>query len=281
MFVNSQRVSRAKVEAVYATGKHTTAQLASFLGVSRRTVFRRLESLSSGEFRPTAPKGNVVAMMDASYWGRSFGVVVIKDYRTRKVLWHKFIEKKETLADYCEGMEAIHALGYEVDAIVADGLKGLRDRFPDIPFQLCQFHMQQYIRIKLTLNPKTPAAIELLALSRLLCRTDKESFTGQFKDWEARWKPYVSEMTVNEEGKKYRTHQRLWSAYSSLRRNMPWLWTWYDNPKLGIPNTNNALEGLNSAMKRILVRHSGISLERRKALIVAFLKGHNPLGDKE
>lgn len=281
LFVNPRKVSTEDVINAYSDGLSTTAKVAGHLGISRRTVCRRLHGLDLQAPPPTTRRGKIITMMDASYWGRSFGVVIIKDYRSRKVLWHKFIERKESVADYCEGIEAVKALGYEIEAIVADGLKGLRNRFSDIPFQLCQFHMVQYIRIKLTNNPKTLAAIELLALSRLMCETDKESFCGLFNEWEDRWKSFASEKTVMADGKKYRTHQRLWSAYSSLRRNMPWLWTWYDNIQLGIPNTNNALEGLNSAMKRMLVRHSGLSINRRKELIVALLYRHNPLNLSE
>jgi len=42
--------------------------------------------------------------MDTTYWGRNFGVVIMKDSRTGKILWRKFIFRKETLADYKEGV---------------------------------------------------------------------------------------------------------------------------------------------------------------------------------
>jgi hypothetical protein len=54
---------------------------------------------------------------------------------------------------------------------------------------------------------------------------------------------------------------------------MPWLWTFYDYPEAGIPNTNNALERLNGIIKDLLRRHWGISLEKRKLLISEKLKG--------
>jgi hypothetical protein len=34
--------------------------------------------------------------MDATYWGRNFGVVIMKDFRTGKIIWRKFIFLKET-----------------------------------------------------------------------------------------------------------------------------------------------------------------------------------------
>ena len=36
---------------------------------------------------------------------------------------------------------------------------------------------------------------------------------------------------------------RLRSTYLSVKRNMPLLWTFYDYPKTGLPNTNNAQGG--------------------------------------
>ncbi len=52
---------------------------------------------------------------------------------------------------------------------------------------------------------------------------------------------------------------RLRSAYISLKRNMPLLWTFCDHPETGLPNTNNALEGLFSDLKTKVRVHSGIS----------------------
>ena len=37
--------------------------------------------------------------MDATYWGRMFGVVIMKDHISGRVLWYKFIDKKETITE--------------------------------------------------------------------------------------------------------------------------------------------------------------------------------------
>ena len=44
-------------------------------------------------------------MMDATYWGRRFGVVIFKDAIEGDVLLYKFIFKRETVADYKEGAD--------------------------------------------------------------------------------------------------------------------------------------------------------------------------------
>ena len=47
----------------------------------------------------------VVILMDATYWGRNFGVLLIVDAYRKRLLWRKFLDKKETIADYLEGIE--------------------------------------------------------------------------------------------------------------------------------------------------------------------------------
>jgi len=109
-----------------------------------------------------------------------------------------------------------------------------------------------------------------------LCHTDKESFTGALDAWHTKWGGFIKERAMGNDGKTHYVHKNTRSAYLSLRRNMPWLWTWYDNPNLNIPNTNNALESLNSDLKAKLNLHRDISIERRKALIQDLIISHSP-----
>jgi hypothetical protein len=55
---------------------------------------------------------------------------------------------------------------------------------------------------------------------------------------------------------------------------MPLLWTFYDHPETGLPNTNNALEAVFSDLKTKVRVHRGISRENRKKLIDEYLKRH-------
>lgn len=260
---------------MFATGTKRVADLAEELGKSERSIYRMLECHYT-ESLPEKHPCKVVLLMDATYWGRKFGVVIMKDANKGDVLWYKFITKKETLADYKEGIEWLKGCGFDIQAIVSDGLKGLREMFPEYKFQLCQFHQVMTIKTKLTLHPKLEASQELLALSRTLCHTDKESFIGRFSEWEKKWGTFLKERTVNADGSSHYTHKDLRSAWLSLKRNMPWLWTFYDYPELNIPNTNNGLESLNSDLKTKLALHRGLSKERRKVFIQDFLKANAP-----
>lgn len=275
-FINTKRPTEKDVLSLYTTGRYSAKDIAERLGIGERTVFRYLSKSTISENFCDEDARTISVLMDASYWGRNFGVVILKDNISGTVLWYKFIEHKERIDDYAEGIEYLESKGFSITGIVSDGLKGLRNRFSQYKFQHCQFHQIQTVRIKLTSNPKTEAAVELLNIVRQICHTDKESFVGSFKDWEAKWADFLKEKSTNEDGKSSYKHKRLRSAWLSVKHNMEWLWTFYDSPELNLPNTNNAMEGLNSSIKDKLRRHKGISIERRKELIVEVLKAHKP-----
>lgn len=266
---------------LYRIGRYSAKDVADLLNISERTVFRTLAKETISTSFSDGNKRDVVVLMDASYWGRNFGVVILKDNISGVVLWYKFIDHKEKVDDYAEGIEYLECKGFKILGIVSDGLKGLRNRFSQYKFQHCQFHQIQFVKTKLTNNPKTDAGIKLLALVKTMCHTDKESFVGQFNEWERTFAAFLKERSTNDNGKTVYKHQRLRSAWLSVKHNMEWLWTFYDYPETRLPNTNNAMEGLNSSIKDKLRHHHGLSAERRKELIVEMLKAHKPKRDNE
>lgn len=97
------------------------------------------------------------------------------------------------------------------------------------------------IQTKLTKHPESTAGKELLDIAYLLAHTDKESFEGALDAWRMRNKSYMDERSLPDaDGKTHYLHKRLRSAFLSLKRNTPYLWTWYEHIDLGIPNTNVA-----------------------------------------
>jgi hypothetical protein len=53
---------------------------------------------------------------------------------------------------------------------------------------------------------------------------------------------------------------------------MSFLWTFYDHIQLGIPNTNNALEGMFADLKTKLRNHAGLSKQHRQKFIDEYFK---------
>ncbi|MCK5537487.1 MAG: hypothetical protein KAI79_11720 [Bacteroidales bacterium] len=210
--------------------------------------------------------------MDTTYWGRNFGVMLFKDAITGENLLKYYIEH-ETNRLYQQGISNLQSKGYTVLAIVCDGRRGLLSSFESIPIQMCQFHQAAIIRRYITKRPRLQASIELNQVVRLMTKTDKESFEGALNDWFIKWKYFLNERTVNKEtGKSYYTHKRLRSAYRSLNTNLKWLFTWYDNIELGIPNTTNAIDGHFADLKNKLRNHNGLNIKRKMRFINEFLK---------
>lgn len=244
--------------------------MASKYGCSVKTIQRRLDKV---EVKFTAKQPDqVVVIMDTTYFGREFGVMLYKDARTGANLLKQYV-KHETNKLYKDGIKQLLEIGFEIKAIVCDGRRGLLSLFPGIPIQLCVFHQVAIITRYLTRNPKSQAGKELRELTFLLKQTDKESFIGLLDRWHERWEGYLNERTVDPITKRsFYTHRRLRSAYRSLMTNLPWLFTSYDYPELMIPSTTNMIDGHFADMKNKLRNHNGLSIKRKMKLIDEFFK---------
>jgi hypothetical protein len=209
--------------------------------------------------------------MDTTYFGRTFGVMVFKDSKTGIILYKQYV-KAETNSLYLFGIAEIIRRGINVQSIICDGRKGLFQLFGNVPMQHCNFHQVKTIRNYLTKKPKMQASKELWQLTLLLVRTDKESFTGGLNEWHTKWKLFLDEQKIDENGKKRYVHKKLRSAYRSLKTNLPWLFTWHENMHLNMPNTTNAIDGQFSDLKNKLRNHNGLSEARKKKFIDEFFK---------
>jgi hypothetical protein len=269
-FIAGQRLNNAKIWEEYTYGKQTYKQLAKTYNCSTKTIQRRVDAVRIENTKPKARR--VVVLMDTTYWGRNFGVMLFKDALSKENLL-KYYVKNETNAMYIQGIKELQKNGFTIIAIVCDGRKGLIQSFSEIPVQMCQFHQSAIIRRYLTKKPKLKAAQELMEVVDLMKQTDKESFIGALDLWFEKWETFLKERTINSlTNKSFYTHKRLRSAYHSLKNNLSWLFTWYDYYTLKIPNTTNAIDGHFADLKNKLRNHNGMSLKRKKKYIDGFLK---------
>ena len=209
--------------------------------------------------------------MDTTYFGRNFGVMVFKDSLSGQILYKKYV-KQETNKLYLSGIEEIARRGIKIQSIICDGRKGLFNLFDRIPIQMCNFHQVAIVRRYLTKKPKMQASKELWTLALMLVHTDRESFAGGLMQWHEKWNVFLNERKIGIDGKNRYIHKKLRSAYNSLKNNLPWLFTWYDNIALNMPNTTNALDGQFSDLKNKLRNHNGLSMERKMRYIDEFFK---------
>lgn len=268
------RRSKAQVITDYIEGKQTLEQLAVKYQVSERTIARDLEDM---RYKQKISKyKDVIIQMDTTYWGRHFGLMVIKDSLRNKILWRKYVTH-ETIADYLEGVTWLERQGFQIYGIVIDGMYGLMQALRRYPVQMCQFHQQMIVRRYLADDPDLDASRDLLALINSITVMDKYDFINAFTEWHKKYKDVLDER-VHDRRIKRKTppymRPRLRSAYLSIKRNMYWLWTCYDYSDRIIPNTNNGLEGIFSDIKSKVRVHSGITKEHRKKLIDEYISRH-------
>ena len=273
-FTGGIRRDKSQVITDYVDGKQTIIQLAAKYKVSERTIRRDLESMRF--VRKKAKYKEVTVQLDTTYWGHKFGLMVIKDALRNKVLWHKYVYN-ETINQYMEGISWLESQGFKIYGAVIDGMRGLAQALYPIPVQMCQFHQILITRRYLTQEPDLNASCELLSLVKNITQMDKESFIGAFNEWHDKYKDVLNERIHDKRIKRHTPpymRPRLRSAYLSLKRNMPLLWTFYDHPETGLPNTNNAIEGLFSDIKSKLRAHRGISKDNRKKLLDEYIMRH-------
>ncbi len=255
----------------YLSGKQTLAQLAEKHNVSVSTIQRRLRTIHST--RMISKDKDVVVLMDTTYWGRDFGVVMLYDCYRKKLLWRKFVNRKEVVADYLEGIGWLEKYSFKIYGIVCDGLKGLAKSLARYKVQYCQFHQVKTVCSYLTRKPQTEAGKELRKIALLLCHTDKESFEGMLNEWYCKWGEWIKERSFDPQSKRdHYIHRKVRAAYFSLKRNSQYLWTFYDYPDSHLPNTNNCLEAVNTDLKTKLRVHNGLNKRNRMIFIDEYFR---------
>ena len=202
-FDGGRRINPQALWQAYTAGKQTAAQLAAAYGCSRQTILRHLKK-AAPKTRFAAPKC-VNVVMDTTYFGRRFGVMVLFDSISGKALSVTEV-KNETNALYAEAIGSLKAKGIEIQSIVCDGRKGLPQLFPDIPVQLCHFHQVKTVGRYLTRNPQTAAGKELWRLALSLKSSRRTDFESSLKAWLERHQDFLNERTKNPEtGKSHYT----------------------------------------------------------------------------
>ena len=136
-FLGGRRRNKVQVITDYVEGKQTLSQLAQRYRISERTIQRDLAGMRF--VRKIAKVKDVTIQLDTTYWGRNFGLMVIKDALRNKILWHKYV-RNETISQYMEGISWLKSNGFRIYGAVIDGMRGLAQALYPIPVQMCQFH---------------------------------------------------------------------------------------------------------------------------------------------
>lgn len=208
--------------------------------------------------------------MDTTYFQRTFGVMLLVDSLSGQTLSVNIVHH-ETNQLYLDELQKLIDKGTVIQSIICDGRRGMTQLLDNTPVQLCQFHQLKTVIRYLTNKPQSLPAQQLRALTLMLTHSSHEQFKTALNDWFKQHKTYVNERTINHEtGTSHYTHKRLRSAYLSLKRNLPLLFTFEKYPDLQIPKTTNLIESRFSGLKDVLRCHRGLNREFKIQFIMDY-----------
>lgn len=255
----------------YSRGKQTLAELGKKHGHSYKWVRKHLDAHEVSNPDSITPQPTVI-VPDTTFWGRHYGVTVFRSWNLRRNIWWNEVAS-EKQAHYHYGRKILEDRGWVFTAAVVDGRRGLATVFKDIPVQVCHFHQMKTVTKYLTRRPKTEAGQEIRALALTLTRTEEETFSKALRVWEKKWRGFIAEKThITGTRRWHYTHKNVRSAYMSLKRNLPNLFTYLKHPELNIPNTTNTIDGYFASLKKKVAAHHGLRKDRRYKVICELLK---------
>ncbi len=271
-FRNKRRILHKDIWNAYVFGKQTVRELIKTTEYSKKTILKYIKEFVVKKKECHTPR-NINLVVDATYFGNrkqneSWGTILFRDPKEKENLWWKYVDNERVL-DYREGKDVLQRLGYQILSVTADGFLGLQNVFSGIPFQMCQFHMKQIVIRYVTRRPQTEAGQVLLAMVRTLTCTEKEVFRKRLMLFTFKYTEFINEKTIHPDGTSSYTHEGVKSAYESLIKWFPYLFTYQEHK--GIPNTSNTCEGHFSHIKDIFRIHRGITKELKQKMLDSIL----------
>lgn len=256
----------------YVFGKQTFRELKIKYLKDKRVLRNYLEQYVPPIKKHEPRKINIV--VDGTYFGERLNktiwcLIVFRDPKRRENLWWKFCDT-ETTSVYREGRECLESLGYTIMSVTGDGFGGIRQAFFDIPFQMCQVHMERLVVQRVTQNPLTDAGKTILALTKNIPDTESSTFNRRLHLYIEKFRDFLNEKTIHplSEEKSW-THEGVRVATQSLVRFKEFLFT-YERDKR-IFKTTNSIEGHFSHIKDILKIHRGLSREQKEKVLHSIL----------
>jgi len=252
-------------------GKQNLKQLSQRSGRGRMWVRKRLDEtiLTKKEITPQPS----VFIPGTTFFGAAYGVCVFRSPELKKNIWWTEVSK-EIMATCRYGRKILEERGWIFTAAVVDGRRGMTTVFKDIPVQICQFHQMKTVTKYLTRRPETKAGQALRSIMLQLPHCNEKEFATLLANWKKSWDDFIGDKTVVAGTKHwYYTHKKARSAYLSLERNLPYLFTYQKYPGLRIPNTANSLDGFFAHLKDNVSIHHGLRRDRRYKMIEEILGG--------
>lgn len=257
----------------YAVNQRTLADISSEMGVSIKALQKRFDDITpyTGEVFPVENKREVV-VMDASHIGCNEILTLLRNTNKQSLHWKwSSMEKVEY---YRRGLKELESLGYIFYGFVIDGKRGVKEmlerEYPGVLIQHCQFHQIQTIKGYIPRKVKSEAGRMLRSIALRITKMYSIQFNTAIDIWTVLYEDFLKErsFSITPEGKKswWYTHKRIRSAYRSIQKNLPYLFSFEKSLGIQIPNTTNICDGYFSHLKNRLNRHRGLHIKRKKKM---------------
>ena len=125
-----EKKQKEKLWNEYVWGKQTRQQLSRKHQESSKTIERILDTHEIKEKKHN-PR-SIVVVIDATYFGRKNGILVVRDPNQKENL-HAHSITSETKIEYQKARNELESLGYIIQAVILDGKRGIPSVFKDIP----------------------------------------------------------------------------------------------------------------------------------------------------
>ena len=112
---------------------------------------------------------------------------------------------------------------------------------------------------------------------RKITKTTEDKFIKKLDAWYEKYKDTLLEKSINPTTKKASyTHSKVVSAYKSIKRNIPYLFTYQKYTDFKIDNTTNAIDGgVFSPMKKLMNVHAGFSKSLKLKIVDFYLVNYH------
>lgn len=256
----------------YVFHKQTLRELTKIYSLDKKTIYSHILKYTIKE-KIHNPRP-VRLLVDALYFGdrnenTTWCVVVFRDDITKENLWWAFTET-ETTSVYVQGKSFLEEKGYNILSVTGDGFSAIRQSFLGIPYQMCQVHMERLVIRGTTRSPLLLPGQALLALTRSIFDTDRETFTRRLNEFTFRYKDFLNEKATSVvTGQTWYVHDGLRSAYVSIKNFLPYLFTYEKDNQ--IPRTTNSLEGHFAHIRDVVNIHRGASRYLKEKILHTIL----------
>ena len=251
-------------------GKDSLKEISTRYHSTRQTFWKHFRPFMSFPFEPQIPKEKMkMLILDATYIHKNSLCALVAIDENDRVFWR--FAKRESYLTWCHFLSDFP----EPEILVMDGQKGLfaaaKILWPDVKIQRCQFHVVCFAMQYLGRHPKDEAAKEiqklLYGLKEVKTQLKRDAWIYFFKMWERKYDNLLKEKS--EGGYEFK-YQRLKSVRFVIRKALPHLFTYIDNP--GTPNTTNLVEGwVNAAVAEAIRLHRGLKDFEKKTLVAIVL----------